>query len=502
MNSTPFRPSEAFRIYDATVTARQQLSLGTRPTGTAPTRTHRHIPGSVLRGALASVWISAHGTPDRLHSSDPRLYGRFVELFEGAVRYEPLYAPGWGTVPMSVLRCKYPRDEECASWVEDEAFPTSPPDGDGGVLCPNCGAPGRRSKGTVESVHASESARDLVGQTVRLQLDDATGTAERGLLFTREALQPRTGAGAPRTFTGRVVVPADLSPDALAWLTGPDRHRVHLGGRRSTGGGADLSLTPAATTGTPAVTGRRLALRLTAPALFTDTSGLPRTVPDTAELGELLGVPVTLVRSWTRHEHIGGWHAAANLPKPVELAAGAGSTFLLELAEPADPHRVAALADRGLGLRRAEGFGALTVATTAWRPPAPPPLPDAAPAAGYSDADRVEAAARMLADTGHGSWFFTELRAYVTARRQGAERSAALLDRPHLADLTPGQRRTVEAVLMRPDRELPLLGDILVRLEAHVRAGRADTDGTDSCRNSAENSSEGGGSTASRGGDR
>lgn len=496
MSGSSFWSSDAFRVYDATVTARQQLSLGTRPTGTAPTRTHRHIPGSVLRGALAAVWIAAHGTPDRLHASDPRLYDGFVELFEGAVRYEPLYAPGWGTVPMSVLRCKYPRDERCSNWVEDEAFPVG--DGDGDGLCLYCGAPGRRSKGTVESLHASESARDLVGQTVRLQLDDATGTAERGLLFTREALQPRTSAGAPRTFTGRVVVPAGLSPDALAWLTGPARHRIHLGGRRSTGGGADLSLTLAATTDTPAITGRRFALRLTAPALFTDTSGLPRTVPDTAELGELLGVPVTLVRSWTRHEHIGGWHAAANLPKPVELAVGAGSTFLLELAEPADPRRVAALADRGLGLRRAEGFGTLTVATTAWRPPAPPPVPDAAPAAGYSDSDRVEAAARMLADTGHGSWFLTELRAYVTARRQGAERSAALLDRPHLADLTPGQRRTVEAVLMRPDRELPLLGDILVRLEARVRARRAGARGTDSV----ESGSEDGGSTASGGGDR
>jgi CRISPR-associated protein Csx10 len=467
-STTPF---PAFRVYDATVTARQQLSLGTRPAGTAPLRTHRHIPGSVLRGALAAVWIAAHGTPDRLHTSHPHLYDRFTELFEGAVRYEPLYAPGWEAVPMSVLRCKYPRDEACATWVEDEAFPTR-----GDDRCPSCGVPGRRSKGTVESVHASESARDLVGQKVRLQLDDATGTAEHGLLFTREAIRPRTGDGVPRTFTGRVVVPAGLSPDALAWLTGPARHRIHLGGRRGTGGGADLALTPAAT-GTPTVTGRRLALRLTAPALFTDSSGLPLTVPDTGELAELLGVPVTLVRSWTRHEHVGGWHAAANLPKPVELAAGAGSTYLLEAAESPDPRRVAALADRGLGLRRAEGFGALTVATTVWRPPDTPKDPGGAPS-GFTDDDRVRAAARALAETGHGWWFVNELRAYVTARGQGAERSAALLDRPHLADLTPGQRRTVEAVLMRPDHELPLLRRIVVHLEAHVRAGRAGLGGT------------------------
>ncbi|AOR31082.1 hypothetical protein BFF78_08535 [Streptomyces fodineus] len=493
-------------VYDATVTARQPLALGTRPAGTAPTRTHRHIPGSVLRGALAALWIAAHGTPDRLQNADPALYAQFIELFEGGVRYEPLYAPGWQIVPMSVLRCKYPRNQTCASWVEDEAFPAA----DDG-LCPHCKAPGMRSKGVVEPVHTaaspSESTRDLVSQAVRLQLDDATGTAEDGLLFTREALRPRMRDGRARTFTGRIVVPASLSAGALAWLTRPARHRLHLGGRRSTGGGADLHLTPA----TPAMStaaggagaaprsstddpgagaGKCLALRLTSPALLTDPCGLPMTAPDTGELGNLLGVPVTLVRSWMRHEHIGGWHAAANLPKPVELAASAGSTYLIEPARPPEPGRVAALADRGLGLRRAEGFGSLTVAATAWRPTAPPRLTAAAPA-GYSDADRVEAAAQILTQTGHGAWFLNELRAYITARAQGAERHTSLLDRPHLAGLTPGQRRTVEAILMRPDHELPLLDAILIRLEARIRSGR-----------SAGPEDDGAGSTAPTGDDR
>ncbi|WP_329543354.1 hypothetical protein OG548_45880 [Streptomyces sp. NBC_01356] len=487
MTITPPHPAPAtgstVTLYDTVVTARQPLALGTRPAGTAPTRTHRHIPGPVLRGALAALWIAAHGTPDRLQTTAPDLYAQFIELFEGVVRYEPLYAPGWQTVPMSVLRCKYPRNQQCARWAEDEAFPAA---GDG--LCPHCKAPGARSKGAVEPVHtqasAQESTHDLVSQTVRLQLDDATGTAERGLLFTREALRPRTRDGDARTFTGRITVHPGISAEALAWLTGPAHHRLHLGGRRSTGGGADLRLTPTTRTalsgeagegtshsdGAGSPDGHRLALRLTSPALFTDPCGLPLPVPDTSELAALLGVPVTLLRSWTRHEHIGGWNAAANLPKPVELAASAGSTYLLELALPPEPERLAFLADRGLGLRRTEGFGSLTTATTAWQPPPPPAAPSAAPT-GYSDRDRVEAAAHVLAQTGHGAWFLNELRAYTTARSQGAERHATLLDRPHLADLTPGQRHTVEAILMRPDHELPLLDAILVRLEAMLRSG-------------------------------
>jgi CRISPR-associated protein Csx10 len=487
-------------VYNTVVTARQPLALGTRPAGTAPTRTHRHIPGPVLRGALAALWIAAHGTPDRLQATAPGLYAQFVELFEGSVRYEPLYAPGWQTVPMSVLRCKYPRSLLCAGWVEDEAFPTA---GDG--LCPHCKAPGARSKGAVEPVRTQasvqESARDLVRQTVRLQLDDATGTAERGLLFTREALRPRTRDGGARTFTGRITVHPGISAEALAWLTGPTRHRLHLGGRRSTGGGADLRLIPAARSavseqagegtsrwdgdGSPG--GYRLALRLTSPALFTDPCGLPLTVPDPGELAALLGMPVTLVRSWTRHEHIGGWNAAANLPKPVELAASIGSTYLLELAVPPEPKRLALLADRGLGLRRTEGFGSLTTATAAWQPPPPPTAPPAAPT-GYSDRDRVEAAARVLTQTGHGAWFLNELRAYIAARSQGAERHATLLDRPHLASLTPGQRRTVEAIWMRPDHELPLLDAVLVRLEAMLRSGT-----TPSAHSSGEGMASGGG---------
>ncbi|CAL9328469.1 type III-B CRISPR module-associated Cmr3 family protein [Streptomyces sp. enrichment culture] len=498
MTTTPPRPvpttGSTVTVYDTVVTARQPLALGTRPAGTAPTRTHRHIPGSVLRGALAAVWIAAHGTPNRLQNTALGLYAQFLELFEGAVRYEPLYAPGWQTVPMSVLRCKYPRNQQCADWVEDEAFPLA-----GSSLCPHCKHPGARSKGAVEPVHtqasAQESTRDLVSQTVRLQIDDATATAEHGLLFTREALRPRTRDGEARTFTGRITVQSGISAEALAWLTGPARHRLHLGGRRSTGGGADLQLTPVTRAGVsgearegtssrgdadgPGV--RRLALRLTSPALFTDPCGLPMTVPDTGELATLLGVPVTLTRSWTRHEHIGGWNAAANLPKPVELAASAGSTYLLDLADPPHPERLVRLADRGLGLRRTEGFGSLTIATTAWRPPPPPAAPAAAPA-GYSDRDRVAAAARILAQTGHGAWFLNELRAYITARSQGAERNATLLDRPHLAGLTPGQRRTVEAIWMRPDHELPLLDAIRVHLEALLRSAStasADTDGAD-----------------------
>ena len=163
-------------MLEVQVTAHQPLTLGIRPAGTAPVPTRLHVPGSVLRGALAAAWIAENGLPTKVPAAQRR---EFIALFEGDVSYGPLFAEGSHIVPMSVLRCKY---RHCTS-VIDEAFPTS-----GSETGCACGplVPGR---GEVEFTHAA--AGRLIRQSTHLQIDDARQVAEKGLLFTRRALAHR-----------------------------------------------------------------------------------------------------------------------------------------------------------------------------------------------------------------------------------------------------------------------------------------------------------------------
>ena len=82
------------------------LHVGQAPLGVGEYMfTQRHIPGSVLRGALAEVFIKQYGL-------EPGTGSEFNRLFEGAeaIRFEPAYpatALGWGyPFPMTARQCK------------------------------------------------------------------------------------------------------------------------------------------------------------------------------------------------------------------------------------------------------------------------------------------------------------------------------------------------------------------------------------------------------------
>lgn len=439
-----------------TLTARQPLSLGTRPNpGTALLRTHRHIPGTVLRGALAQVWIAAHGKPDELAHSDPSLLAHFVELFERHVRYGALLPYGWSLVPLSVRRCKYRHTAACSQWSVDEAL------GAAAEECAVCAGPAELSKGQVEPF--DPSAGRLVRQSTHVELTE-DGVAAEGQLFTREAIRPQDDNNQPTRFRGHLILPDDLSAQADEWLRA--EHHVRIGGRRSTSGLALVTSSPAAPASV--ATGQRLALRFTAPALLTDDCGLPALRPQKSELAALLGTDVTIERSWVRHERIGGWNTAANLPKPEELAVSAGSTFLLDCAQPPALKRIRALCDRGLGLRRNEGFGLLRVDTEPWSAPThtPDPPSSIATAPGSSVATRIAA---VLHATGHGPWLLTHLRTYAQQRATGQRPSHTdLLAATTLRDLRPSDRAALERLLLDPDPDL--LGEVLRHLNPLVRS--------------------------------
>ncbi|MGH3168987.1 MAG: hypothetical protein ACRDN0_24290, partial [Trebonia sp.] len=104
-------------ILRVTVTALQRLALGVGSEVGYFTGTHSFVPGSVLRGALAAAWIAEHGPP---HPGS----AAFGELFDGPIRYGPMFVPGAALVPVSAWRCKYPNGPDCDARAVDRAFET------------------------------------------------------------------------------------------------------------------------------------------------------------------------------------------------------------------------------------------------------------------------------------------------------------------------------------------------------------------------------------------
>lgn len=426
------------------VTAHQPLALGVRPVGNAPVPTQLHVPGSVLRGALATAWIRDHGLPVKV-SSD--LLRDFIDLFESDTVYGPLFAAGSGIVPLSVRHCKY---GSCPGVHPDDAFPAE----EATDHCPSCGGPLTAGRGEVEFF--GTSTQNVIVQSVHLEIDDRTGTNADGALYTRRALSHREASGQERQFHGRIVPSPNLSPRAAAWLA--LQRPLRLGGRRGTSGGVTCT-TRAATPSLPA-TADRIALRLQSPALLTDSSGIPLDLSDLPALAEALneelsaplGTRITgVARLWARRERAGGWHAASRLPKPVELAVSAGSVILLDLEHPPTPEALLAVCERGIGLRRGEGFGAIETATEAWQHPGAhtaDPVTDERQQHTVAAADPAENYAWTLFNTGHADWFIDQLRPYAEELADGGLPHTTLLERNRLRTLDPYQRETVERLLL------------------------------------------------------
>jgi CRISPR-associated protein Csx10 len=309
---------------------RQPAQVGDRARSDLVLSTHGHIPGSVVRGAFAAAWIAAHGEPG---PGSGRLREEFLRLFEGPVRFGPLFC-GEPPTPLSVLGHKYPAGDGCAFAQTDRATDANLPD-----RCPDCGSP-------MEPVTA---LGDQGGRTRRrTSVAIGAGTvAISGMIVTRDTLEEG------QVFRGHLIAEEPELLDALSVF-----RRVRVGGRRTTHGAADVAVDAAAEPPPPQVRDDgRVVIRLRSPGVFVDDWGRPSRDPNLAELAELLGSTARVKHRWARWQAVGGWHVASGLPKPTELAVPAGSTYVVETERPPDEAALAALSRRGLGLRRHEGFG-------------------------------------------------------------------------------------------------------------------------------------------------
>lgn len=283
---------------------------------------HTVVPGGVVRGALAGRYLAER--------EKPRADADFVAMFERGVQFGQAVPQGMRLEPLSRARCKYPQVATCHSWSHDAALALAAgqqPE----TRCPHCGGALSYGRGWQRV-----DRRDELQRVTRTKLS-ANETSERGQLYTRESL--RRG----QVLTGRLIMDQPFD-----WLLEP--RRIRLGGQRSTSGSAQWSV--AAVEDSDATIASTAALCLRSPAVVVDDFGAPTLVLD-APLERALGRPVRVLGAWTRPESVQGWHTASGLPKPHDWAVAPGSTVVLdELAAP-DLARL----ERGIGLRRIEGFG-------------------------------------------------------------------------------------------------------------------------------------------------
>jgi CRISPR-associated protein Csx10 len=411
------------------LTLRQPAQLGSRARRDNVLSTMEHIPGSVVRGALAATWlarngISRPGTPER---------EEFLALFEGGVRYGALLRRGTEFMSLAVIGHKYDPSDTCQIVDCDRAMGEEPP-----MYCEDCGSP-------LEQLRGLTGPREAPRRRTSVAIGPA-GTAEDGALFTRETLS------AHEVFRGTVTARHDTLLKTLDGL-GP----VRVGGRRTTHGLAEITITHDIS---PPLPQRRrdgmLVVRLRSPGIFTDEYGRPASHPSEEELTEALGVRATVMQRWTRWEQAGGWHVASGLPKPQELAVAAGSTYLIQPERRVDDSALVRLSERGLGLRRHEGFGDL----------APPPVLRPGAAARQQEArrkqqlrDNAAPLIRVLADARLESRVRTLMRAHAQGDTQATAQLRATVGRHPGADV----RAATEFFLKVPAADAAYLAEVLGR---------------------------------------
>ncbi len=304
------------------LTLKQRASLGKYSARAFFTPSHDHITGAVLRGALARAYIDRHGAPSQANSN------AFRALFDGSARFGPLSING-SRIGQSIRRCKYHDAQAGHPTVVDLAFDPMPA---------WCAAGSATVSSGVETTSATATA-----------IDPKTGTVAEAQLFAREALH------AQRIFSGWIVVPDQATADHLAQID-----RVVIGARGSVMGSAVLTWGAPVETPLPAALDR-VVLRTLSPTFLTDDSGRPMMDAVTA-FEDALGLTLNPDEVWAGRELLdatGGWHAASRLPKPREIGLDAGITVV---ASSPSAGKLKDLLDHGLGLRRSEGFGWVSVA--------------------------------------------------------------------------------------------------------------------------------------------
>ena len=297
---------------------------------------HAVLPGSVIRGALAGAWWRSGiaGTGQ----------AAFDALFDGQLVVEAAIPTLDGRQaelrPMGWARCKYP-DQNHGGWRENLRSPAR--------HC-QCTQPLVAGKGW-------ELPDGVMTLTTRTQLEG--GAAKDGALFTRRAVSPRV------RYSGLLRIDGDIDQAQMEWLLA--NRRISIGGQRSVMGRCTWTCrTVPDPLPLPDGTGP-FVLTVLQPAILLDRFGassmdLAGAVRDLAKKagGQLRLGPEVVVRT----TQVSGWHGLAGIPKPTEWALEAGSAVWIEQADAAALNALRP----GIGIRRNEGYGAVSITEPGHQP--------------------------------------------------------------------------------------------------------------------------------------
>ena len=371
----------------------------------------RFVAGTLVRGSLASIYLQQHGQPD---DTFRRLF-----LDEAACRFGPL-DPGPRVFPLTAASCKR---EGLRHALADQLWLRVAQHHMGGRVsedadaawrrCAQCAADLKAQEGfwRGDCTRLRETKSDRHHMAAHVGIDRCTGTAAESILYTLEALAP---SGNEADLHGWIRADDDAL-DALEQLLQEEDSRISIGRARTRGYG-DMRLRlsdpvpaedwPSAADrwnrwsrdlsdllGSPPFCVPHLApddfyfalsfpngavivdrfLRYTLdPA---DMIGWLPPMPTVAHAFPMQNRPVRQLESggavrWvaavTRHERLRGWNAAHGLPRQDEWAIARGATYVYRFEgapgeRDALNERLATLDDGGVGLRRNEGFGVVSV---------------------------------------------------------------------------------------------------------------------------------------------
>jgi len=338
--------------------------------------THDYIPGSSIRGLLASLYLNAHGLAD----------DRFYKLFCGDVAFLPATPtlPSGRTsqpVPHSVRTDKHdPKKIEDLA-LKPERDPEEGPLPSARVQFRWANLASLQNGSEAEHVavqtelhyHHARAGDRRVQRALGTfdpdkpddftELDDSTrrlDNAHRGALFNYESIAPG------QTFMGEILgPPRDL--DQIRSLISDDGARVNIGRSRNAqyGGAATFFWTSkpeARGSSEETVEAERLIVTLLTPLIGVNKYGHPVPEFPTAELAEALGTELKDERAFTRTEWQGAYLAHQRLPRQQMPALSAGSVFILRVKDPNG--RKLMLGDaarRSYGLRTEDGFGRIDI---------------------------------------------------------------------------------------------------------------------------------------------
>ncbi|HCK82276.1 MAG TPA: hypothetical protein PK880_10635 [Candidatus Competibacter sp.] len=365
--SSPVATGQRVIAYRLTLTAPAVLAMAGGETSTVGTRPY--ISGSAVLGALAWRWLGQQ----RPACADPAGDSVFQRYFlDGSIRWLNAYAASQDgkrllPCPLSMVRRK---DELNRAFDQASPFFKDLVTDEPNTQWKPLDLP---FVGLQETEGAERTICRLGGRQLKLTArlhhtrdDREAGRSRNGVMFSYVSL------AAGERFIGHIL--CETAEDAAVIRALLEAGPLPLGRSRTAtyGGWAQVEiLDEAAAEDWREAPARqeftdeeqeqgRLAVTLLSDYLGVNDHGLPDPLALERDLREALGIDQKPIARFLGNRSVTGYVSHWRMPRPSHPAVTAGSVLVYENARP-EPARLAELLWQGIGVRRTEGFGRVTV---------------------------------------------------------------------------------------------------------------------------------------------